>query len=437
MHGWHKLWAGAIVLATALLIGPSAASAQTLVKYNEGPGLKLSDSVVLHGGAAVMGSYDTNVFYSNQGAVGSFFLTPIGHVDLATLPRQRLEGQPEGPTQAVDFRLRFAAGYRAYLSSDENVKKQSNVDLDGGLNLVINPKGRYKGTISDEYVRTVTPSNMEGPGSYIRDYNVAGAKLDIAPGGGMLAFGLGYSFTMDWWEKNLASLGGSKPNMFAHLITLDGKWKFLPKTAVVLRVSEGIISRPDLVINGEKHPDSYPVRVEAGLMGQLTYRLSATIMAGYGNGLYQAATGRPNPANFNNALVTAQLRWQVATTGALTLGFNRNFFDSLWSDYYTDNRVTLRYDHMLFSRLLLHLDGGYTYRQYSGLDPAIWGVSSRNDNVIEGHAGVDWRIKEWLFVGAGYDLYYVNADRTITYGGLPYNPSYVKHVVFFRAEVSY
>ena len=109
MHGWHKLWAGAIVLATALLIGPSAASAQTLVKYNEGPGLKLSNSVVLHGGAAVMGSYDTNVFYGNQGAVGSFFLTPIAHVDLATLPPQRLEGQPEGPTQSVDFRLRFAA----------------------------------------------------------------------------------------------------------------------------------------------------------------------------------------------------------------------------------------------------------------------------------------------------------------------------------------
>ncbi|MBI5482547.1 MAG: outer membrane beta-barrel protein [Deltaproteobacteria bacterium] len=437
MHGWYKLWAGAIVLATALLCGPSAASAQTLVKYNEGPGLKLSNSVVLPGGGAVMTSYDTNVFYTKQGAIGSFFLTPIAHVDLATLPPQRLEGQPEG-TQAVDFRLRFAAGYRAYISDNQSVKDQSNVDLDAGLSLVINPKGRYKGTISDEYVRTVTPQNLEGPGSYIRDYNVASARLDIAPGGGMLGFALGYSFTMDWWENSFTNLAaGSKPNMFAHLITLDGKWKFLPKTAVVLNVSQGIVSRPDLVIGAVEHPDSDPFRVEAGLIGQLTYRLSATVKAGYGNGFYQAALGRPSPASFNNALVTAQLRWQIATTGSLTLGFTRNFFDSLFSDYYTDNRATLRYDHMLFSRLVLHLDGGYTYREYDGLDQAVWGITSRNDNVIEGHAGVDWRIKEWLFVGAGYDLMYVNAGRDVVFAGQPYNPSYVKHVVFFRAEVSY
>jgi hypothetical protein len=437
MHGWHKLWAGAIVLATALLFGPSAASAQTLVKYNEGPGLKLSNSVVLHGGAAVMGSYDTNVFYAHSNPVGSFFLTPLAHVDLATLPPQRLEGQPEGD-QMVDFRLRFAAGYRAYLSDNQNVKEQSNVDLDGGLNLVINPKGRVKATIADEYVRTVQPQNQEGPGSYIRDYNVASARLDVAPGGGMLAFALGYSFTMDYWEDNLTSLGaGSNPNYYAHSIGLDGKWKFLPKTAVVLNVSQGIVSRPDLVIGGVEHPSSYPLRVEAGLLGQLTYRLSATVKAGYGNSFYQSALGRPSPASFNNALVTAELRWQIATTGALTLGFSRNFFDSIWSDFYTDNRVRLRYDHMIYSRILLHLDGGYTYRQYTGLDSTIWGITSRNDHVLEAHAGVDWRIKEWLFVGAGYDLLYVNADRQPVFAGLPYDPSFVKHVLFFRAELSY
>lgn len=435
MHGWRYIAVGAVVLVASLLSPP--ASAQTLVKYNEGPGLKVSNSLVLHGGVAVMGSYDTNVFYTNQSAVGSFILTPIAHVDLATLPPQRLEGQPDG-VQMVDFRLRFAAGYRAYLSDNEAVKEQSNVDLDGGLTLIINPKGRVKGTIADEYVRTVQPQNMEGPGSYIRDYNVASARLDVAPGGGMLAFGLGYSFTMDWWEEDLESLGpGSTPNMFAHLITLDGKWKFLPKTAVVLNVSQGIVSRPDLVINGVRHPESYPFRVEAGLLGQLTYRLSATVKAGYGNGFYQSAPGRPNPASFNSALVTAQLRWQLATTGALTLGFSRNFQDSLWSEYFIDNRATLRYDHMLFSRLMLHASGGYSYREYDGLDPAIWGVSSRNDHVIEAHAGVDWRIKDWLFVGAGYDLQYVNADQVVSFGGLPYNPDYVKHIVFFRAEVSY
>ena len=436
MHGWRKVWVGAVVVAAGLCCLAGTSRAQTLIKYNEGPGLKLSDSLVFHGGGAVVMSYDSNVFYSKDGVSGSFVLMPMAHLDLATLPPQRLEGQPEG-TQMLDFRLRFATGYRAYLSDNDNVKKQSNLDVDAGLALTINPHGKVKGSIGDEFVRTVTPQNQEGPGSYVRDHNVARARLDVAPGGGMLAFSVGYSFILDWWEKDLSGLGGSNPNMFAHSFELGVKWKFLPKTAVTLDVSEGLVSRPDLVVGGVHHPDSYPLRVWLGLVGQLTYNLSTILKAGYGNGFYQSATGRPNPANFNNALVMAQLRFQVAPTGALTLSFNRNFEDSLFSDFYTDNRVKLGYDHMFLSRLLVSVDTGYAYRQYSGLDPSVWGVSSRSDHLLEAHAAVSWRIRDWLFVAAGYDLSYVNADTAVSFAGQAYDPDYVKHILYLKAEASY
>jgi hypothetical protein len=441
MHRWRKHREGAIAVIVALAVicgGLGAASAQTLVKYNEGPGLKLSESLVLHGGAAVGTFYDTNLFYTAEGAKGAFYVAPLAHIDLATLSPQRVEGQPAG-TQMVDFRLRFAAAYRAYISDNQNIKDQSNVDLDAGLSLTFNPQGRYKGTLSDDFVRTVSPENLEGPGSYVRDYNIARARVDLAPGGGMLAFNVGYTFTLDWWENTFSSLApGSKPNLFAHTFDLGAKWKFLPKTAVTLDVSESLVSRPDLQVNGVDHPDSYPLRIEAGLIGQLTPRIAATVKAGYGNAFYQASLGRPSPASFNNALVTVGLKWQVAPTGAISLGFRRNFQDSMFSDYYTDNRVTLRYDHMLFSRLMLSLSGAYNYRQYTGLDATVWGVSSRNDSILEGHLGVDWRIREWLFAGIGYDLQYVNADQSITFVGTPpYNPDYTKHVMFARIEVSY
>jgi hypothetical protein len=441
MHGWHKIWAGAIVLATALLIAPAAASAQLLIKYNEGPGLKLGDAVVFHPGAAVQTSYDSNVFYnaSDEGVKSAPLINSIIHLDLSTLSPQRMEGQEgKASSQVVDFRLRFAGAYRAFISSNENIKKQSNFDVDTGLNALFNPKGKVRFRVFDDFLRTITPQNTETTGSYIRDYDVGGADLAIAPGGEMLTFKLGYQFTLDHWENKWSNgLSSFNPDFYGHQFGLEAKWKFLPKTAAFLQVTEGINSRPDYLINNVKHPDSYPLRVWAGLVGQLTYLMSVTVRAGYGNGFYQGVTGRASVGNFNNFVGGAEFAWQLTTTGKLKIGYDRNFYDSLWSDYYTDDRVYLGYDHMFFSRLILHLDGGYRYRQYEGLDAAVWGVTSRNDNVVDAHAGVDYRILDWLYVGVGYDLWYDGTSARPSFGGVADNPSYTKHVAWFKVDVSY
>jgi hypothetical protein len=429
--------------AVALLLGAGTASAQTatLVKYNEGPGFKLTDNLVLHPGAGVMSSYDTNVFYNatSEHPVGAPFIAALFHFDLATLPPQRLEGQPGGGAdQVVDFRLKFAGAYRNYISDNPNITSQNNVDLDGSLYATFNPRGRYTFRVSDDYVRGVTPRNMEGTGSFIRDYNRAGALFGAAPGGGMLSFSLGYSFTYDHYENGW-SFASLNPDLVAHEFALNATWRFLPKTVASLIASQGLYNR-DLVLSGQRHPNSYPLRVEFGLAGQLTYKLSALLRVGYGNGFYSSVPGR-TVGNFNNVVGTAQLKWQLDTAAALTIGYNRNFYDSVFGDSFTDEHFFARYDHMLFGRLVLNVAGGFRYRQYNGLDTAVWGISSRSDNLFDVHAGVDFRIRDWLFAGVAYDLM---ADQTsarpnFVSGGapIPDDPSYTKQLISARVEVAY
>jgi hypothetical protein len=438
MHGRRLLWVGAAVL----LLCARTASAQftTLVKYNEGPGFKLADNLVIHPGVGFATAYDTNVFYGapDTAPVGAAYVAALFHFDLATLPPQRLEGQ-QPATQAVDFRLRFAGAYRNYISSISNITAQNNVDLDGGLTANFNPGGKVTFGISDDYVRSVQPQNLEGPGSYIHDYNRAGAKLGINPGGGMLTFGLGYSFLIDHYENGW-SFANLNPDLTAHEFSLAVRWKFLPKTVLSLTASEGIYSR-DLVLNNQRHPDSYPLRVELGLAGQLTYRLQATVKVGYGNSFYQNLPTAVS--NYSNVIGGAQLKWLIDTTAALSVGYDRSFYDSIFGDFYTDDHFFGRYDHMLFGRLVLNALAGYRYRQYSGLDPEVWSISSRNDNLFEVHAGADFRIREWLFAGVAYDLV---ADSTsarpiFVSGGaaapLAYNPNYTKQIISAHLEVAY
>ena len=59
-----------IVIATLVLTFAVPVSAQvTAIRYNEGPGVKLSDSFVFHPGAAVETRYDSNPLATNSDAI--------------------------------------------------------------------------------------------------------------------------------------------------------------------------------------------------------------------------------------------------------------------------------------------------------------------------------------------------------------------------------
>jgi len=416
-------------LITLLVAVPALAQFNAPIRYNEGPGLKLSDSLVFHPGIAVEGRYDSNVFYAEDNTRGAPYMRLIGHLHLATLPPQRLtDGAGKVSKQTVDFRLKTAVSFREYFSDVPAVKDQRALEVDAGIGLTLFPEGMFSFSLIDDFARTVTAPNAEIRDTFTRDTNRATARFKLTPGGGRLSFALGYSFNIDLFEN--AELAGL--NRLYHEIALNSKWKILPKSAIVLDISEQIYDYYDKGGSnfGFVKNDSYPFRVSAGFVGLITPRLSAIVKLGYGNSFHPSGT-----TSYSMILATAELGYQFSPFAKLRFGYNHDFYDSLFGNYFTDEKIYLRYDHMIASRFLLHLDGSYRYRDYGGLE-GVPNVTELTAHVVALGLGFDWQIKEWIYVGIGYDLQLNNVASGPKNVNI-FAADYSKHQVFGKVGVSY
>jgi hypothetical protein len=402
------------------------------MRYNEGPGLKLGESFVFHPGLAVEGRFDSNALYEETGVDAAGYLRVIGHLDLSTLSPQRLT-DGDGVVHAgrtADFRLKSAVSFREYFSSNENVKAQRAVEADVGLLLALFPQGVFSCDLGADYARTVTARYMETRDNLSRDTARAGVRFKLAPGGGRLTFALGYNLNFDLFEDK--SLAGA--NKIFHDIALNAKWRILPKTAITLDVIEQIVTYYDRAGGIFSNPnfqnsDSKPLRIYAGLVGLITPQLSTILKLGYGNGFYN------NGPSYNNILAIAELGYQIGPLAKIKLGYEHLFLDSMIANYFTDERIYLGYDHLIANRFVAHAVGEYRYRQYSEL-PSDLGAPRLKQSIVGLAVGLDYQIKEWIYVGVGYDLQLQSRisgpnDTDVA------APSYTKHQVYGTVGVSY
>ena len=418
-------------LAIVLTARPALAQFTLPLRYNEGPGIKLGESLVFHPGIALAGTFDSNALYSESGAKAAGYLHLLGHLDLATLSAQRrTDGEGTVIPPKVEFRLKTALGYREYLSSNEAIQAQRAFEVDAGLSLVLFPQRLFSFEFSDDFARTVTARYQDAASSLGRDTNRAVARFRLTPGGGRLTFGLSYGLSFDIFED--AALGGA--NRIFHEIALNAKWKILPKTAITLDVIEQFYDYYDPAggVYGDDaltppNVNSKPLRIYAGLVGLITARLSATLKLGYGNGFYDQGT------SYNMLLAVAELGYHFGPFAKLKLGYEHGFQDSIYGNYFVDENVYLGYDHLIAQRVLLHALLDYRYRTYKGLPT---GIPALNQNLVSIDVGGDYQIKDWVYVGLGYNLQVQSraagpTDQTI------FAPSFVKHQVLAKVGFSY
>src|SRR5512137_3051354 len=102
--------------AVALVLGlssPALAQFNAPIRYNEGPGIKLGESLVFHPGIDIEGRYDSNALYTDSNIQGAGYMRFIGHLDLASLPPQRrTDGEGNVAPPKVELRVKAALSYR-------------------------------------------------------------------------------------------------------------------------------------------------------------------------------------------------------------------------------------------------------------------------------------------------------------------------------------
>lgn len=422
----------ALSIAVALL-GPEAARAQvsspspySASVYNEGPGLRLGSSpLILNAGLAAEIGYDSNVFYLPSDEVGSTLMRLRAHLDLSTLTSKPIEGDHSTADPKLDFRFSAQAEYREYFSVDPAVRAQRSVNLLGGADVGILPRGPFTLRIVDTFIRTIDPRNEESPANFTRDYNRVGLIGSYHAGG--LEVGLSDYFNVNYFESTDVSFGdliSDEGEAFARL-------RLLSQTLLSLSARFGYVH-----YEHNTSVDGTPLRVLAGASTLFTTWLGASVSAGYGNSLSFRAP------SFNSAIGGVDVRFLLPRAARVTVGYRRDFYDTLLANAYSDDQLYVAAEQPFFSRIAVHLDGSVRFRNYVGLvDPATIGVagfssSTRSDEVFDAHAEFTVRAMSWLAISANYNLQVDLTDFELDSPG-PVPVHYVKHSAFLRFDFAY
>jgi hypothetical protein len=336
-------------------------------RYGEGIGIRTGD-FELHPGIGGEFGYDSNYFLraSNENPAPSLRARITPSITLSTVGQERREGESgAAEPPKVSFRAAVAGTYMEFIALDKadsnDFSEQRNIAGVGSLQLTIMPRRPFSGDIYADALRSVQPSN-DANFNFNRFTTRAGAGLTWAPGGGMFDWRIGYEFGLTYFQDTAFRDLSNE----THTFSTRGRWRFLPRTAVLYDGSVGITNYHLNPQNGQL--DSMPVRTRLGLNGLITRQLSLLAMAGWGSSFYKGL----NAQQYDGIIAQAELKWFITPgvgnellggplpISTAALGYKRDFYNSYLGDYFLADRFYLTLSHLFSGRFLLVIDGAYT-----------------------------------------------------------------------------
>jgi hypothetical protein len=385
----------------------------------EGPGIKLGEALVLHPGITVGLGYDTNMFYATGNppdanglggdpTVGAFYLGVRPGLDFATPSLQRGGNTPH----TVDFRLHAGVPMRFLLSSDPALYNHYTIGVDAGVFLALFPFGHWTFDLFDNFVRTSEPPYSQSlalfaqdqAGNINIDQNQFGLRLHWRPGGERFETTLQYILGLFYYESTFFRTKTDLTND----VQLRFSWKFFPKTALYLNLSEttntyifacqGTASTPC-----NQPPPAYPFRAVLGVIGLITAKLSVDVNIGYANSFTQSNANYPGSNSYNMVIGQAQLTWKPTLLTMLNLGYRHDFAQALIGTYYDLDTAYFGLQQQ-FWRFVAAARVGWERRNFNGNLQTDGLGDGRIDNLLIFHAELNFNIKDYLILTLGDDL---------------------------------
>lgn len=400
-----------LLIIPLMIVGEKYASAR-------GEGIVAGDGR-LHPSLDLDLAYDTNPGYFTNGAVGDMFLRIRPGITI------------EYPSEIFAVDIAGRVGYDWYFGiSNPDTRKLSSVVADANLNFGFNPKGQISFFIEDVLSRSGDPRYTSLTGKFNRTDDEIKAHLQIKPGSQALTFDLAYGFFIDYFDdyRELSS--------YAHRIYFSGKWKFLPKTALIVDADADLRRYFDVYptqFNGQniRNIDINGIRATVGLRGQITSLLALTVKAGYGNTLFSKPTNYAG-SNFSSAIGQAELEFRSGTT-FIQGGYLRNFQPVMFFAYFGQDRFYVKFLQQIAGKFSIEANVGFDLLNY-GKD--LVQNKNRYDNFLSGNLILDYSILDWLNVGLRYDFQQLFSDYK-----QPISPNtgveYNKHIISIFVKLDY
>lgn len=225
--------------------------------------------------------------------------------------------------------------------------------------------------------------------------------VNLRPGGSInVDFGgrLGYAaYNRPHREGVTETLANSRTS-FAGLGSF--KWKFFPKTAVVAdleferfnwKFNEGNVGEED--VSASPKPDGWLMRATTGIRGRVTEKLQVRAVLGYGYAGYEGdaadMSGFPE-----SVLIGTEASYEAIKGQSVTLGYTKDFSDSVSSSFDNFNLVYGRYSGRFFDKLQVDLSSTYRRDKYEGALDAT-------DATIRPKLDVGYDVAKFLTARAG------------------------------------
>jgi hypothetical protein len=431
-----------VVVTAAALFASSSASAQQAVT-GAGPNPQwLRDSRVANGGGIAAGDlelhpgfggeigYDSNYFlrtFHTGNVINGDPNAPVRDAAILRLtPSFSVNTRNSSPNVAANgttsgapfyFGAGASATYMEFFGADE-IRKQRNVS--GGINATAQfNRGRPIGfDLLAGYARLIQPTVLGNPDlSFNRSDITAGGGVTFVPGGGTLDMRAGYQFYGALFED---SIGVPYSNL-THEISFRDRWRFRPRTALFSDTTLRFINYPNADRAVNYLNDSTPVRTRFGLTGLITDRFGALAAVGYGATFFQ------NPASvastqYDSVNAQAEVTWYLSQNpgasepgqvtlllSTITLGFTRDFQNSLLANFYTSNKGYAAINYFLGPKAVIQLAGSFQDLEYpqpytnpgNGAAPVpIPGIGPFTNYRIQGSFFAEYRLVETVGINA-------------------------------------
>jgi len=409
-------------------------------------GIKIGDGR-LHPFLSVRAAYDSAAGFFPAGMVpgseqirGDFIITPSAGLAFSL----------DTPATMVNFRGQGGFVWYTGLVTP-GATPMSYVNALVGLDTAFNKTGPVEIQIGDTFSRSNTTANVASSIGIISLFNSAYLAVPIHPGGGAISVTPKIRWDVEFFSPQLPTsrtLAGcpmgniscnplllQEMNYTNLAASLGGKWKFLPKTAVVADVSfdyrsyfntsdparPTMAGEPAQMVN--TNLTAYILRGTAGLSGLITSRLSVlALIGGAGDfGLSRAASPLAQAE-------VAYLGSELTARGGYLLTMNPVPLYGTFSQHrgYAEFRASF------FGRLSTRLFGALDYIDFPVIRDPVAGLVDRNDFFVTVQAEVGVQIISILGVGVSYNL-----GWRIPGTGAPTGNQYVRHEPALTVTLSY
>lgn len=420
-------------------------------RTEDGAGIKIGPRSFFHPGFALLVGADNNVFWNRKQDEGGIrpagLVLPVGWLGIGNreVRGDTLQSPPEATDRKLDYNVRLTAGYRAYLSGAEDIRKIPRFSFDANAFFMLLPGRRFSVTLTEFFSRIADPRNYDaGIGfNYNRIDHRGALGVVVRPGGGRLSLSAAYLNEILYYEAKDIYSG----DRLVQGAATEVKWRILPRSSLVAAYSfnHSYYTSCNANVDLDCKEDNNAHRVLFGYRGQIGKRLTLDALAGYGAGIYYDDETGPN---FKNFIGTARLSWFPTLRSQVFAQLDRLFSDSLFGNYFVDAGGRIGALHNWRWKMFTEVGFSVYGRRYAGLP--IPGRESRvqeyinapgfvrKDTIISLSARVEQPLGKFFVVGARYDMILDRTNFAAKYSGGRFDVGgFTKHIFFVVGAVRF